>query len=80
MKTYWLVLSTDGYGVVVESGKLKTVVDAWKEIKNYREFDKKNRIIGAKYLVSKREETDDTIYETIGKVYRRGNKIFFKPI
>lgn len=78
MKKYYKLLAVnDGYSE--QSDKIYSLVEAWKRLKEIKEFDKQVHI-NVKYAVGKYQEDDENVYVTIGKVYRRGNKIFFKAI
>jgi len=77
MNVYYKILAAnDGYSEQHEK-KFTSLVECWQTLKDMKEFDKIEKI-GCKLCVGKYIETQDSYEVHIGKVYRRGNKIFFK--
>lgn len=65
-----------------ESGEINsypTLWDAYRGLKEIKKFDKENRIED-KYYFMHEYEKDGALYQGEIKIYRRGNKIFYKYV
>ena len=75
MKKY--TLCSEEIGEEFESDSL---VDIYLEQKRLKEDDKEHHDKKTYFVFRNREIDDRNILQTEGKVYKRGNKVFFKEI
>lgn len=75
MKKY--TLCSEELGEEFESDSL---VDIYLEQKRLKEDDKQHHDKKSYFVFRNREIDEHTIEQTEGKVYKRGNKVFFKSI
>lgn len=61
-----------------EIGRYETLWDAYRGLQEIKEFDKRNGMSGEKYYFQYEIENEDSVLVREMKIYRRGNKIYYK--
>ena len=74
---YFQILSAED--LCEQSNKFKNLGECYQALKDLKEFDKREGLKIA-YVVARIIETKDSYMIREGKVYRRGNKIFWKAV
>lgn len=75
LKREIVLIMNDG----VECGTYDSVTSAYKALQELKALDKEEKVYGNEYYFELHEHTEDTVYISDYKIYRRGNKLFGRP-